>query len=541
MSNLKKYLTQSGVTYPDNTALQVSGTSFTYKELQNLAAQFAGGLNRLQITSGSKIALWLPKSAEAYISIFGSVEQGSAFIPIDLSTPAARVNYILNDAGAEVLICRTCDYRKLNESKLHSIDLVILVGEKGENSVYPACAYLHWDDFMGAEASDGSEKRNASGAVSRQFDKEGIAYIFYTSGSTGLPKGAAISHRAACAFIDWAVDCTDLSSADRVANQASLSFDLSTFDIFATLSAGATLVAIPDWPISSGYPFARYIEEQGISVWYSVPTVLNLISESQRKSPFNLDCLRVVIFAGEVFGKTDLVNFQRHVKSARLYNWYGATEINSCISHLVTADDLASKQSLPMGMACPFAKIKLVFDTDSDVGELFVAGESLMSGYVRNGRIRKNSFVAGLDEEDLYYATGDLVQEKNGLLRYHSRRDQMIKRNGYRIELGEIENNLLDHSGVEEVACVYVDKAVVVFAVPYASCRNLRESILRLRLVEKLPPYMRPDKIFIVDKLPKSVRGKVDRRKLKAIYRDRLEQPISVKLSEQESTGEVIA
>ena len=540
MNNLKNYLTRSGVIYPEKQALKVADESFTYRNLHRLACQFAEALNTLQIAPGSKVALWLPKSAEAYISIFGSVEHNSAFIPLDISTPATRVNYILNDSGADMLICRASDYQKLPESKRCSLSLVILVGEAGEHALYPAGRYLYWQDFMGAETRDCNPEIISTGVPKQRFDEESIAYIFYTSGSTGLPKGAAISHRAACIFVDWAVDCIDLTSADVVANQASLSFDLSTFDLFATLSAGATLVAIPDWPISSGYPFARFIQEQGISVWYSVPTVLNKIAASQRKSPFNLDCLRVIIFAGEAFAKQDLVAFQCYVKGASLYNWYGATEINSCISHLVTAENLASDQPLPIGTACPFARIKLVFDAGSSVGELFVSGASLMTGYLKNGKIRKDSFVRGLDKEDLYYATGDLVREENGLLFYHSRRDHMIKHKGYRIELAEIENNLLDHSGVKEVACVYVDKAIVIFVAPHASCLNLLESKLRLKLAEKLPIYMRPDKFFIVDKLPKSVRGKVDRRKLEAVYLDWLEHPTADQYCEQQNTQEVV-
>ena len=540
MNNLKNYLTQSGVVYPDKEALKVAGESFTYKNFRRLACQFSEALNVLQIAPGSKVALWLPKSAEAYISIFGSIEHNSAFIPLDISTPATRVKYILNDSGADVLICRTSDYQKLPESKRCSLSLVILVGAAGERALYPTERYLYWQDFMGAETRAFNTEITLSGIPKQPFDQESIAYIFYTSGSTGLPKGAAISHRAACTFVDWAVDCTDLTTADVVANQASLSFDLSTFDLFATVSAGATLVAIPDWPISSGYPFARFIQEQRISVWYSVPTVLNRITVSQHKSPFNLDCLRVIIFAGEAFAKQDLVAFQCYVKGASLYNWYGATEINSCISHLVTAENLASDQPLPIGTTCPFAKTKLVFDAGSPVGELFVSGGSLMTGYVKNGKIRKDSFVRGLDNEDLYYATGDLVREENGLLIYHSRRDHMIKHKGYRIELAEIENNVLNHSGVEEVACVYVDKAIVVYVVPYASCLNLLESTLRLKLAETLPNYMRPDKIFILDKLPKSVRGKVDRRKLEAVYLDWLEQPAANQDWEQENTEEVV-
>jgi len=539
VNNLKNYLTRSGIIYPEKEALKVADDSFNYKNLHGLACQFSQSLNLLQITPGSKVALWLPKSAEAYISIFGSVEHNSAFIPLDISMPASRVNYILSDSGADMLICRTSDYRKLSESRCRCLNLVILVGDKDEEDLYPLGRYLYWQDFMRTAPTACDTQVKCGHTATQAFDEESIAYIFYTSGSTGLPKGAAISHRAACSFVDWAVDCIDLTSADVVANQASLSFDLSTFDLFATLSAGATLVAIPDWPISSGYPFARFIQEQRISVWYSVPTILNKIAASQRKTPFNLNCLRVVIFAGEAFAKQDLVAFQCYVKEASLYNWYGATEINSCISHLVTAENLASDQPLPIGIPCPFVKIKLVFDAGSSVGELFVAGESLMTGYVKNGKVRKDGFVRGLDKEDLYYATGDLVSEENGLLIYHGRRDHMIKHKGYRVELAEIENNVLNHSGVEEVACVYVDKAIVLFVVPHASSLNLLESKLRSKLAETLPNYMRPEKMFISEKLPKSVRGKVDRGRLKTLYLDWLKHPAPNQYCEQENTEEV--
>ena len=179
MANLKNYLKQSGIRYPNSAALQVAGESFSYSELYDMACRFSCGLNALQMAQDLKVALWLPKSLQAYVSIFGSVEQGATFIPIDISTPAARVNYILNDSGADIFICRAADYRSLFESKLCSVKVVILVGQEESRTVYPACRYLYWADFMNTDLT-------ACSAARPTLDDESIAYIFYTSGSTGL-------------------------------------------------------------------------------------------------------------------------------------------------------------------------------------------------------------------------------------------------------------------------------------------------------------------------------------------------------------------
>lgn len=504
MTSLFEPFRASAANHAARPALVMNGRTLTYEELSDLALRVAGAFRERGAGHGSRVAIWAPKRAETYASVWATLALGAAYVPIDMTAPAARAAWIAEDAGAEILLCRAFDFAQIPRPLPKSLKAVVLLdAETAEDAEVPV---LPWADAA-------SSRRDAQAERGGTASGSDLAYILYTSGSTGTPKGVAISHAASRAFVDWAGDVTELVPTDRVSNHAALSFDLSTFDLFSTARAGAALFPVPQWPAGQGYPFARFIAEQGITVWYSVPTLLARMAASQDSKPVDLSSLRAVIFAGEVFPKPRLVDFRGHVPRPRLWNWYGPTETNVCMTHEVTPADLEDEGPLPIGVPCPFSQVFLR-DPEDGQGELLVAGGSLMEGYWRGGRIDGSVFAS--HDGRRYYPTGDLVSEgSDGLFRYHGRRDSQVKLHGYRVELGEIEEALEALPQVAEAAVVCADDSLFAFVSLGGTFGTLfAEDEARAHLTRHLPTYMVPRRITVQEALPRTERGKIDRKAL---------------------------
>ncbi|HJT58905.1 MAG TPA: AMP-binding protein, partial [Ktedonobacteraceae bacterium] len=351
------------------------------------------------------------------------------------------------------------------------------------------------------------------------------AYILYTSGSTGTPKGVMISHRNALTFVNWAARCAKLTADDRVSNHAPLHFDLSIFDIFATCQAGATIILVPEGSATFPVQLTRLIEQQRITVWYSVPSVLTLLVLYGNLAASDLSCLRTIIFAGEVFPVKYLRRLVTLLPQARYLNWYGPTETNVCTSYEVPLLEPDRTNPIPIGKACANTQVFAINDAGEKVtepgkaGELYVRGPSLMQGYWGQAEktekvLVRNPFQPHFPE--LVYKTGDIVTlDAAGNYVYLGRRDGMIKTRGYRVELGEIEAVLYGHPAIQEVAVFSVPDEVLgnrlrAVISPSEGSVLTREEILTF-CSRQLPHYMIPDLVEFRDALPKTSTGKTDR------------------------------
>lgn len=492
--------------HPDSIALvDVDGTEVSYGELATLALGVAARLRLDGVSPGDRIGMHLPKSALSVAIIYGILAAGATCVPVDPLGPLARCVTILTDCGARAVF-----------------------------TAEPAAAFLRRSLGSGTQVvalSDGDATGAISGWIAgaaapepHWIDQESPACILYTSGSTGIPKGVVVSHRASTVFVQWGVRAFNLRPTDRLSSHAPFHFDLSILDIYGAHHAGAAACLIDEATARNPRLLADWIAERAPTIWYSTPTALIMLLDHGQLDQRDCSSLRAVLFAGEVFPVPRLRELMSRWPDARFWNLYGPTETNVCTSYEVPAT-LDAGVTLPIGRACEHATVVLRhrdgYGLGEGVGEILVSGPGLMTGYWNRPEETSAAFEA--DESGTRrYRTGDLGSlAPDGSLLFHGRVDRMIKRHGYRVELGEIEHVLTRHPSVRSAAAVAdmhdVTTTVHVFLVVAAPAPSLID--LRRFCARELPGYMIPDRFHFLDDLPQTASGKTDLQALRALAR----------------------
>lgn len=345
---------------------------------------------------------------------------------------------------------------------------------------------------------------------------EELAIIFFTSGTTGIPKGVMISHEGALSFIKWATKYFKVGPSEKVAHLSPYSFDLFTFEIFSTILGGGSICIVPDSLKIFPIKLSKFISEKKINIIYTVPSLyINLINRGDLFS-FNFKHLRKVLFAGEVFLSPKLKQLMDAFNNAIFYNLYGPTESNVCTFYEVNKNNFNENLPVPIGKPCPYCEVKLFAQNKiaAKKGEIIVSGPNVMIGYLNMPQESKQIFI--WREGKKYLKTGDYAELlSEGSLRFLGRKDRLVKISGYRIELDEIEQVISRHERVNEVSVILKEekdkKIIMAFIIPKAKIQ--KEDIYKF-CMKFLPHYSIPSEIYLVKKLPLTETGKINRKNL---------------------------
>lgn len=496
-ANVTYWLDETAARFPDKTAYADENKEITFSELRAQARAIAGELTERGLFK-KPVAIFLEKGVDVLVSFMGAAYSCNFYSPIDVDMPGSRVNKIL-----EVL----------------EPAVVITTGSLRE--VFSA--YDYKGDFLLLEEVLVSDVRDdALEAARRKGIDTDLLYVLFTSGSTGVPKGVTINHRAVIDYIDWVTETFDITEKDSFGNQAPFYFDNSILDIYSTLKTGATTYIIPKTLFAQPVLLLEYLKEKKINTIFWVPSALIVVAKLKAFKNVDLsDTLRRVLFCGEVMPNKQLNVWRRFLPDVQYANLYGPTEITDACTYYIVDREFSDEEPLPIGFPMPNTDILVLNEknepvTGEEAGELCVRGTSLSMGYYKNPEKTKEAFVQNpLNQAvpELIYRTGDVVKyNERGEIVYLSRKDFQIKHMGHRIELGEIETAVSSMPEISLNCCLYDEKRqkIVLFIE-----EELEKAYINEKISHLVPEYMLPNKVVRVEKMPINANGKIDRVKLK--------------------------
>ncbi len=473
---------------PDNAAVEYNGEQLSYKELNIKSNAIANYLIMQGVGENSIVGIMLDNSIELIISILGVLKTGACYMPIDTNLSKLRIEFMMKDGNVNNLITDT----KYVEEWNHDYNIVNI---KNDNI------------FSNGQSFDISNKNYKS------------AYIIYTSGSTGNPKGVIVNHESIANYINWASDIYNIEDNFNFPLYSSISFDLTKTSIYVPLLTGGKIIIYDSTDIPE--TFNRIFDNKDINIIKLTPAHLKILDEYNLK---NSNVRKLIIGGDQLKSKDCRIVSKAFRRSVQIYNEYGPTEatVGCMIYEYKIEDDYA--ENIPIGKPISNSNIYL-FDNKFNVipkeipGEIYIGGNCLAEGYLNRVELTSEKFI-NTSNNHILYKTGDKAFFKSdGNLEFVERIDNQIKIRGYRIELGEIEKNLLKHDLIKDTIVVDKlsdsgEKYLCAYIILHDNKISELNDILREFLKRKLPEYMIPSFFVIIENLPLTINGKVDKEKL---------------------------
>lgn len=501
--------------FPNQVAFKCGQQELTYPDLSKQMKQLAHLLQELGVEKGDRVGIYLNRSLETAIAIYGILYLGAVYVPLDPKVPIKRTQYLIDDCDIKVLIANPTQRRSLKELIKIKSSLQSIIGINQEWSVNT----IPWEDVL---------TKNENFHPSYSILGKDLAYIMYTSGSTGNPKGIMHTHASGLAYARLTASLYEINESDIIANHAPIFFDISTLGYFTGPLVGATTVILTDAHTILPTSLSQLIEQEKITIWYSVPLALIQMLQHGVLEERNYQSLRHILYAGEACPPRYLRPLMNIFDKARFCNVYGPAEVNQCTYYFLDQVPVGD-EPIPIGQVWGDTDFLVIDENEKilslgDTGELLIRSATMMQGYWKNDQRTKQSLFERKKENDIidvFYRTGDLVYlDENSILHFLGRKDHQVKIRGYRVELSSVEVALISHPAVSEVAVFTKEKEgepkkIEAAVIVNESKEEISYKELVVFLKAKLPHYAIPEQIYFVDTFPRTGSGKVKRSALK--------------------------